>query len=92
MARRRNRAVAWSRRVKRGTAHLDVAVGCTFVLGIVMGALVVVEKLEMLLTPWIRCARALDRGRTIEGIKINPMITTRARKTQFRLFILYRHR
>jgi hypothetical protein len=36
MARKRNRAVAWSGQVERGDAHLfDVAVGCAFVIGMV---------------------------------------------------------
>ena len=71
---------------------MDVAAGCTFVLGMAAGALDVVEKREMLLTPWIRCARAVGWGRIIAGIKINPRITTMPRRTQFFLFMLYRHR
>jgi hypothetical protein len=84
MAQRCHRAVAWSGQVKRGDAHLfDVAAGCAFVIGIVM------EKLEMLLTAWMRCARALGRGRGL-AIKPSPRITTSASKTHctLPLFIL----
>ena len=76
------------RLVKRGDAHLfDVAAGCAFVLGMV------VEKLEMLLTVWMRWARALCRGRGFTT-KPSPRITTSVRRTHFTLplFILYRHR
>jgi len=70
---------------------LDVAAGCTFVLGKMTETLDVAEKLGRLFTPWIRCARALGWGR-LGSIKVSPRITSNARRIQFRLFILYRHR
>ena len=84
MAQRRHRAAARGGQVKRGDTHLfDVAAGCAFVIGIVK------EALEMLLTAWMRWARALGRGRGFT-IKPSPRMTTSARMTHFTLplFIL----
>ena len=78
--------------IKRWSGHLsDVAAGCAFVLGKMTETLDVAEKLGSLFTPWIRCARALGRG-TGGTINTSPRITSSARRIQFRLFTLYRHR
>jgi hypothetical protein len=77
---------------KPWSSHLyDVAAGCAFVLGNMAETLDVAEKLDRLFTVWICCARALGRGR-LGVFKDSPRITSSARRIQFRLFILYRHR
>jgi hypothetical protein len=84
MAQKRHRAVAWGGQVKRGEAHLfDVAADCAFVIGIVK------EALEMLLTAWMRWARALGRGRGFT-IKPGPRMTANARMTHFTLPLFIR--
>ena len=69
----------------------NVALDCAFVLDKLTETLDVAEMLGRLFTPWIRCARALARGMG-GAINSSPRITNSARKIQFRLFILNRHR
>ncbi len=81
MERERHRAVAWSRRVKRAESHLPgAAVASAFVL--------VIEKLEMLLTPEMRDARALglERGGRTDAAKSSPMNATSTRSAQLVFF------
>ena len=86
MTRKRRHIVAFSRRVKHGPSHLFVVV----LVGVVLVLCFVINTGAMLLTDWMRCARALGRGRSLAAVKTSRRTTTSARKPQFTLplFIL----